>query len=67
MKTFEGIFFAVLGLAMATFHRPLGRGADYFQREIMHVNLDQKKSAAIGFLIGGLVFAVMGMLILFDQ
>jgi hypothetical protein len=60
-----GIFFTTLGLAMAIFHRPLGRGAGYFQREVMRVKFVKDEQSAIGYLVGGILFAAIGMLTLF--
>ena len=60
-----GVFFTLFGLAMAIFHRPLGRAAGYFQREVMRVKFARDEPAAIGYLIVGILFAVIGMLTLF--
>jgi hypothetical protein len=60
-----GVFFTLFGLAMAIFHRPLGRVAGYFQREVMKVKFVKDEHAAIGYLIGGILFAAIGVLTLF--
>lgn len=60
-----GIFFTLFGLAMAIFHRPLGRVAGYFQREVMRVKFARDEHAAIGYLVVGILFAIIGALTLF--
>ncbi|HEY0083851.1 MAG TPA: hypothetical protein VGB61_13740 [Pyrinomonadaceae bacterium] len=65
MNLVMGVFFTLFGLAMAIFHRSVGRAAGYFQREVMNVKFSKDEHAAIGYLVGGILFAAIGLLTLF--
>ena len=65
MGSFMGVFFTLSGLAMAIFHKPLGRVAGYFQREVMRVKFVKDDQSATGYLIMGILFVAIGMFMLF--
>lgn len=67
--TLSGIFFIVFGLVILLFHNSIGEFATRFREKIMNIVYDEtvRKTNKIAFLILGLFFTFLGILLILHK
>lgn len=65
LDTIGGIIIMIMGLAFAIFHKQIAHRTAAFYYKLLHVHFSEK-GYQIGFLVVGIVFAVFGLLSIFQ-
>ncbi len=65
IDTIGGVIFAIMGLCFSKWHKRLGQWTSDFYFKLLNIRFSIK-GYQIGFLIGGIIFSIFGLLLIFQ-